>query len=113
MVEATRPTNESGTVGGHGVDHHAAGTAAAERFHQGGGQGSHEVGVDAQGFYAPGDAGDEEVHGARGAEHGDGHQYGHQVGYDGDGGLETLFGTFDKGVVDVYLFAVCRPPEIR
>ena len=32
-----------GTVGSHGVDHHAAGTAAAERFHQGGGQGPHEV----------------------------------------------------------------------
>ena len=94
-----------GTVSGHGVDHHAAGAATGEGFHQGRRQGTDEVAVHARSLNAPLDAADEHIHSARGTEHTDAHEDSHQVGNDTDGGVEAVFGALDEGVVDVDLLA--------
>lgn len=46
-----------GSVSRHGVDHHSASPAAAQRLHQGRRQRSDEIGVDTYRFYGPGNAG--------------------------------------------------------
>ena len=43
----------------------------------------------------------QQSHGSAGAEHADGHEYGDEVGYDADGCFETIFGTVDKGLIDI------------
>ena len=106
LEEAGEAAHEGvGTIGGHGIDHEAASTATAERLHQGGGQGTHKLGVAAYEGYAPGDAIDEKVHGPRGTEYAYGYEDGHEVGDDAHGGLETLFGSLNEGVVYVDLLA--------
>ena len=90
-----------GTVSLHGVDHHAAGPAAAEGFHEGCREGTDPVVGQTGMAKAPRHAVDEPVHRTRSAKHADAHQHGNEVGNDADGGGEPFFGTFNEGIVDV------------
>ena len=91
-----------GTVGGHGVDHHAACAAAREGLHEGRGQGAHKLAVEAQSLDARADGLYEVVHSAGSAKNADSNEYGHQVGNDAHGGGEPILGTFDESVVNVH-----------
>ena len=91
-----------GTVGRHRIDHHTAGSATRERLHQCRRQGSHEVGVATAGLNTVFDTVDEHVHRSGGAEHGDGHEDGNQIGDDSDGRGETILSPLDEGIVDVH-----------
>ena len=104
LEETGETTGERvGAIGLHGIDHHATGTAAAEGFHEGRGQGIHPTGCDAELPHAPAKAGDEGLHGSGGAEDANGHEDGHEVGNDAYGGLKASLGSLDNGFVDVHL----------
>ncbi len=106
LEDAAQATNEGvGTVGLHGIHHHAACAAAAERFHNGRGQCAYPVGGDAQLGEAPSHAADEPVHGSRSAEHTDAHEDGDEVGNNPDGSCKTLLRAFNESVVNVHLLA--------
>ena len=53
-----------GPIGGHGIDHHAAGTAAGEWFHECGGQCLNKVGVQSAGGHGHLHAVNQHVHGS-------------------------------------------------
>ena len=50
------PYEGVGSVGGHGIDHEATGTATAQRLHERGGQSTYKLGVAAQSCHTPGNA---------------------------------------------------------
>src|SRR5690554_8191980 len=87
-----------------GIDHHAACSAAAQGFHQGGGKGIYKTGINAQMGKQPGHSVDEVVHGSGGPEYANGHQNGDEVGDDFDGDANTFFAAFDNGFVDIHFF---------
>ena len=92
-------------VGGHRVDHHSACAGARQWFHQGGGQRTHPLCVEAAALNCPRHAVDERIHRAAGAKHADGHEHRYEIRDDAHGGFKTRFRPFDKGVVDVDLLA--------
>ena len=94
-----------GTIGCHGINHHTAGTRAAERFHQCCRHGVNPLGINSRQLHAPAHTANEHVHGSAGTEYADADEDSNQIGYDADSGGETVLGTFDESVVDVYLFA--------
>ena len=96
MVEGYPGYERVGPEGVHGIYHHAAGTAAAQRFHDGRGDGSDKVGIQPAPGDGLGNGRRQELHGARCPEDGDGHEHGYQVGDDGYGGFETLLGAVDE-----------------
>ena len=106
LEETAQPAHEGvGPEGRHGIDHHAARPAAAERLHQSRGHGIDPVGGQTRQDYDVADALDEPVHGAAGAEHGDAHQNGNEIRNDAHGRLETFLGAFHKRVIDVLSLA--------
>ena len=106
LEDATQPAHKRvGTKGGHGVDHHAARTAAREGFHQGRRHGVYPGGIGSGQCYQPFQSVDEHVHGSAGTEHADAHQNGYQIRNDAHGGLKTVFGTVDERVIHIHALA--------
>ena len=112
LEDARETTHEGvGAVLLHGIDHHAAGTAARQGLHDGGGQGCHIVGIAAKHLHHSAYAIYDEVHRSRGAEHTDGNKYCHEVWDDAYGCLEAALRTFHEGLIDIYLLTDTCPDE--
>ena len=87
----------------HGVDHHAAGTAAAEGFHEGGGECGDDVVSDSDETEQSRNAVHDEIHRAARAEHCDAHENRDEVRDDHHGGVESFLGAFDERFVGLNL----------
>ena len=102
-LEDTRQTAYEGvgTVGRHGVDHHASGTTAGKGLHQGRGHGVDPLGVHARQRYGVVQPANEQVHGTGGTENADSNENCHQIGNDAHGSGKAVLGSLDESVVDV------------
>ena len=94
----------------HCVDHHAAGTASAKRFHECGGECGHNIVADTEQPEHPGNPVHEQVHRAALTEYGDTYEDGDEVRDNHHGGVETVLCAFDKRFVGLHLL-VHREPE--
>ena len=90
-----------GSVCGHGLDHHAAGSATGERFHERSRHGACHIGVDANPCEELGNALLEKLHGSAGAEHTHRYEDSNEVRDDANSRLETTFSAVDKRLIDV------------
>lgn len=100
-----------GTIGGHGIYHQSTGPTSAQGFHDGGGESTHKIAIDATELYSLFDGSNKIIHGSRSTEHANGHQDGHQIRDDAHGGSEAFFGTLYKGIVYVHLLTDARQDE--
>ena len=100
-AEAARET--VGTERLHRIDHHAAGAATAERFHERGGECRDNIVSDAETSENPGDSVHEQVHRTAGAEYRDADEDGDQVRNHHDGRMEAFLGAFDERFVGLDL----------
>lgn len=104
LEHATQTAGETvGAKGLHGVDHHAAGTTTAERFHDGGGEGGYNVVSNAEYAQQPGNTVHQKIHSSTGSEYGDTNENGDQVRDDHHCGMESVLGSFYKCFVGLNL----------
>src|SRR5690606_12108230 len=88
----------------HEFDHESTGTATAEWFHKGDGQGFNKTVVYTEKSDQVGNAIYQIIHYAGFPEHANGDQNADQVRNDFYGNVEPLFGAFYNAVVYVYFF---------
>ena len=95
----------------HGIDHHAAGTATAEGFHECGREGRDDIVSDSDEAEQAGNPVHHEVHRTACTEYCDSHENSDEVWDNHHGGVESFLGAFDERLVGLYLLVAGEGEE--